>query len=150
MRKLKSLELFKLIESSLPPNDEYRSNLSTLFDKRFKSALRLYRALLEQIQDECRKHDAGLVLVLMAGRSLIERPGSNSAQFQEYLREKLLEYRRLLDIEVLDLASYLKSVHSAKNVRLFHPHEGHLTAAGHQMAAEFLHTRLKPPAPHKP
>lgn len=140
MGKLKSLELFQLIERSLPPADE---DFSALFEKRFDSALRLFGALLENIRNDCRQHDAGLVLVLMPGRSLVERPASQSAQFQEYLRARLVENSRQLDIEVLDLASYLKTYHREKDVRLFHPYEGHLTAAGHRVTADFIHSRLK-------
>jgi hypothetical protein len=47
-----------------------------------------------------RQHDAGLVLVLMPGRSLVERSASQSAQFQEYLRARLVENSQQLDIEV--------------------------------------------------
>ena len=142
MRTLKSLELFQLIERSLPPGD---GDPSALFEKRFDSALRLFGALLEHIRNDCRQHDAGLVLVLMSGRSLVERPASQSAQFQEYLRARLVESSRQLDIEVLDLASYLKTYYREKDVRLFHPHEGHLTAAGHRVTADFIHSRLKAP-----
>ena len=142
MRTLKSLELFQLIEQSLPPD---YGNLSTQFEKRFSSALRLFGALLEHIRTDCRRHDADLVLVLMPGRSLVERPASHSAQFQEYLRARLVETGRQLDIEVLDLASYLTTYHRKNEVRLFHPHEGHLTAAGHRVTADFIHSRLKAP-----
>jgi hypothetical protein len=89
------------------------------------------------------EHDAGLVLVLMPGRSLVERPGSQSAQFQEYLSTRLVEDSLQLDIEVFDLASYLKTCHREKDVRLFYPHEGHLTAAVHRMTADFIYPRLK-------
>ena len=147
IRALKNLELFQLIEQNLPRGD---GNLSALFEKRFNSALRLFGALLEHIRNDCRRHDAGLVLVLMPGRSLVERPASQSAQFQEYLRARLVENSRQLDIEVLDLASYLKTYHREKDVRLFHPHEGHLTAAGHRVTADFIHTRLKPSSHDKP
>ena len=85
----------------------------------------------------------------MPGRSLVERPASQSAQFQQYLRAKLVESSPQLDIAVLDLASYLKTHHREKDVRLFHPHEGHLTAAGHRVTADFIHTRLKAPSPDK-
>lgn len=140
MRTLKSMELFQLIERSLPPG---HGESSALFEKRFDSALRLFGALLEHIRNDCRQHDAWLVLVLMPGRSLVERPASQSAQFQEYLRARLVESSRQLDIEVLDLASYLKTYHREKDVRLFHPHEGHLTATGHRVTADFIHARLK-------
>ena len=141
MRTLKSLELFqRLIEQTLPAGD---GDLAGLFENRFKSALQLYGALLDHIRNDCRRRDAGLVLVLMPGRSLVERPSSQSAQFQEYLRARLVETSRQLDIEVLDLASYLKTYSRENDVCLFHPHEGHLTVAGHRVTADFIRTKLK-------
>ena len=140
MRKLKRMQLFQLVEQNLPLGD---GDLSALFERRFKSALRLFDALLEQIRKECRQHDSGLVLVLMPGRSLVKRPASQSAQFQEYLRARLVVISRQQDIEVLDLASHLKAYHRENDLALFHPHEGHLTAAGHRVTADFIRGRMK-------
>jgi GDSL-like Lipase/Acylhydrolase family len=145
IRTLKGLELFQVIEQNLPAND---GDLFGLFENRFKNVLQLFDALLEHIRNACRQHDVGLVLVLMPGRSLVERPVSHSAQFQEYLRAKLVENSRQQNIAVLDLASHLKTYHRENDIQLFHPNEGHLTVAGHRVTADFIQRRLKT-LPHK-
>ncbi|HIJ40245.1 MAG TPA: hypothetical protein HPP90_04070 [Deltaproteobacteria bacterium] len=55
---------------------------------------------------------AELFVVLMPGRFLVERPGSQSTQFQEYLREKIIEKCRKLNIRLIDPALHLKTLHS--------------------------------------
>ena len=103
----------------------------------------LANALLEQIQKECRQQNTGLVLVLMPGRSLVERPASQSAQFQEYLGARLVEIGQQQGVQVLDLASHLRAYHQENDVHLFHPHEGHLTVIGHRVTADFIRSGLK-------
>lgn len=144
MRRLNSMELFKLAKGFITPDDR---DLFPLFEDRFKDPLRLFTALLAKIRGACERHDTGLVLVLMPGRSLIEHQGSQSAQFQEFLRLKIIDACKDLHIRVLDLAGYLKQYYRENRVRLFYPNEGHMNTEGHRVTADFLRTRLKPASP---
>ena len=144
MRRLNNTELFKLAKRCVTPDDR---DLFPLFENRFKNPLRLFTALLEHIRSACEHHDTGLLLVLMPGRSLVERQGSQSAQFQEFLRLKIIEVCKDLHIRVLDLAGYLKQYYRENRVRLFYPNEGHMNAEGHRVTADFLRTRLESALP---
>ena len=141
LRILDKSELFQRVTRVNHPNDR---DLFPLFDKRFKQALKVYTAILEQMVLLCENNGSELIVVLMPGRSLVERPGSQSAQFQEYLREKIIEKCRKLNIRLIDLALHLKTLHSETGVELFHPNEGHMNAKGHQVTAQTIHKQLKP------
>ena len=78
----------------------------------------------------------------MPGRSFVEHPGSMSAQYQEYLREKLLRSSTEQDLKVLDLAGYLKDLYEKDGTRLYHPNEGHLNTDGHRAIADFFANQL--------
>lgn len=140
MRRLNNIELFKLAKRYVSQDNRDRF---PLFENRFKNPLRLFTALLEHIRSACERHDTRLLLVLMPGRSLVERQGSRSAQFQEFLRLKIIELCKELHIRVLDLAGYLKQYYRENRVRLFYPNEGHMNSEGHRVTADFLRTRLE-------
>jgi len=141
LRRIGNTELFQLVQRSLGLGTE-RRDLFPVFAKRFAGALRLYDALLEQTRALCRRNEARLVLVLLAGRSFVERPGSNSSQFQDFFRRRLADTARRHGIAVLDLAAHLKRYSHEKDVRLYYPNEGHLTPEGNRVAAAFLARRI--------
>ena len=144
MRRLNNIELFKLARHYVVPDDK---DLFPLFENRFKKTLQLFTALLKRIHITCEQYDTELLLVLMPGRSLVERQGSQSAQFQDFFRLRITEISKELHIRALDLATYLKQHYRKNRKQLFYPNEGHLNAEGHRVTADFLRTRLDPALP---
>ena len=99
-------------------------------------------AIVEHIRDACDQRDIRLGLVLMPGRSFIEGPGSPSEMFQDYLRRKIVEQKEHMGVRVIDLASLLRERYQTDGGRWYHPHEGHLTSAGHRVIADILSFHL--------
>ncbi len=141
LQRIENTELFQLVQRSLGLGTDSRG-LFPVFAKHFADTLRLYDALLEQIRSLCRENDAQLVLVLLAGRSFVERPGSNSAQFQDFFRRRLADSAHRHGIAVIDLAEHLKRYSRERDVRLYYPNEGHLTPEGNRVSAAFLARRI--------
>jgi lysophospholipase L1-like esterase len=141
LRRLENTELFQLVQRSFSLGSD-RRDLFPVFEKRFAGALLLYDALLAEIRSLCRRHDAPLTLVLLAGRSFVERPGSNSAQFQDFFRQRITAAAGKHGIAVIDLAAYLKRYSRENKSSLFYPNEGHLTPEGNRVTAEFLARRI--------
>ena len=139
-RALKKSELFQMVKRLFASD---KRDLFPLFEVRFQQALKVYGALLEQMAILCHGNGAELIVVLMPGRSLVERPGSPSAQFQDYLREEIIGECEKLHIRLMDLALHLKTVYRKTGKELFHPNEGHMNAEGHQITADYLHKQLK-------
>ena len=54
-----------------------------------------------------------------------------------------LRFFAAISILIFLKPTLLLSNHRKNKVRLFHPHEGHLTAAGHRVTADFIRSRLK-------
>ncbi len=140
LRHLEKSALFQMLRNAFSSD---RRDLFPLFDERFQRALEVYGALLKEMDAFCHENGAELILVLMPGRSLVERSGSQSAQFQEYLLEKIIEKCRELHIPFLDLAQRLKTVYTEMGKRLFYPNEGHLNPLGHQITADYMQAFLK-------
>lgn len=134
-RRLEGLEIVRLVRRGIL-GDSQRRDLFARFQSRFGPALRLYEALLIRIRSVCRAHGVGLVVVLMPGQSFVERPGSVSAQFQDYFRAQILRMAARLGIEAIDVAQLLRDHAGGK--ALFYPHEGHLTGAGNLAVAEII------------
>ncbi|MDP2646141.1 MAG: SGNH/GDSL hydrolase family protein [Desulfobacterales bacterium] len=119
-----------------------RPDSSGYFTAQFKNSLGLFFAIIEQTRRECVQKNTRLALVLMPGKSFVELPGSLSAQFQDYLRQKIVENRDKMKVEVLDLAGHLRSRYGKTPGRWFYPNEGHLTSQGHRVVAEFLRPQI--------
>lgn len=137
-RQLNHFATFRVLKDALckPPD------LTRRFDIRFENTLRLFSAIINRIERKCREESVKLHLVLMPGRSLIERPKSISAQFQEYFRKKIVEDSKKKGISIIDIASQMQKRHPEQKGRWFHPHEGHLTAEGHRIVADMLEPLL--------
>ena len=133
-RYLGRFELFRLLKLNF-----YKTpDLSHRFRERFKQPLQLFKSIIEQIREECIRRKIELHLVLMPGKSFIDRPGSPSEQYQDYLRKKIFEMGEKIGLDVIDLAILLKRRYQKHPGRWFHPHEGHLTPEGHRVVAEIL------------
>lgn len=134
IRFMNRFELFRLLQL----NQFDTANLNQHFDSQFKDTLRLFTAIVEHIRDACDQKGIRLGLILMPGRSFIERPGSPSALFQDYLRRKIVEQKEHMEVKVIDLASLLRERFKIDGGRWYHPNEGHLNPAGHKVMAEIL------------
>lgn len=137
-RYLGRFELFRLLKL----NPYEAPDLSSRFKDRFNRPLQLFAAIIKQIRKECIRRKIELRLVLMPGKSFIDRPGSPSAQFQDYLRGKIVDSSEKMKVDVIDLAILLKRRYQKHPGRWFHPHEGHLTPEGHRVVAEILASKL--------
>ena len=117
-------------------------NLFPLFDTRFQPALKVYGALLDQMVLQCQRNNSELLVILMPGRSLVERPGSQSAQFQEYLREEIIKQCKRRHIRLMDLPLHLKKVHTETGKKLYFPNDGHMNALGHRVTADYIREKM--------
>jgi hypothetical protein len=116
-------------------NEQFKSRLSKTF--------RLFYAIVDDIQEECRKQNVALRLVLMPGKSFVERPKSPSAYLQNYMREQVIEESDARNLSILDLAGHLRNFHAREGLKLFHPNEGHLNSDGHRVAANYFAAQLQ-------
>jgi len=136
-RFLSRFELLRLFKINIyKPLDPAR------FDDRFESKLRLFFAIVEKTRRACRQKGVKLSLVLMPGRSFVQLPGSPSAQFQDYLRRKIVENEAKMQVKVIDLASHLRGQYRKSPGKWFYPHEGHLTPEGHRIVADIFASAL--------
>ncbi len=113
------------------------------FGDRFTPALRLFYAIIAEIHRLCREKHIELKLILMPGKSFIERPGSISEQFQNHLRRRIWQNRSSMKVEVIDLAKMMRTRYQKESRKWFYPHEGHLNPAGHRVVADILASALK-------
>jgi len=118
-------------------------HLTEQFKSRLSKTFRLFYAIVDNIQEECRKRNVALKLVLMPGKSFVESSKSASAYFQNYIREQLLKQSDDLNLTVLDLAGHLRNFHEREGLKIFHPNEGHLNSDGHRVAANFFASQLQ-------
>lgn len=109
--------------------------------RRFAPSLDLFTALAQAMRETAARRGARLHIVLLGGRSFVADRGGYSAQYQEHVRSIIVERSGPAGLRVLDLASYLRSQDPAG--RLYYPYEGHLTAQGNRVAAEWLSANLR-------
>ncbi len=133
-RIVNRVELLRLIKNNLfkPLNH------SDQFEERFDHTLDLFAAIIGQTRDTCNKKNIKLSLVLMPGRSYVEQPDSVSAQYQDYLRKKIVKNSGNMGVGVIDLATHLRERYERAPGRWYYPHEGHLTAVGHRIVYDIL------------
>ncbi len=91
---------------------------------------------------QCQRNNSELLVILMPGRSLVERPGSQSAQFQEYLREEIIKQCKRRHIRLMDLPLHLKKVHTETGKKLYFPNDGHMNALGHRVTADYIREKM--------
>jgi len=96
-----------------------RAAVSSSFKHRFTPTLALYDAILHHITRVA--EGVPVTIVLIGGRSFVEQPESDSAQYQAYFLEKLLEETAelLLSLDSQDLTDeQLMAIFRAKISRL--------------------------------
>jgi hypothetical protein len=114
------------------------------FKGRFKDALDLFFAIVGEMKKECARRGIELKLILMPGRSFVLRPGSPSAQYQDYIRKQIAGNGSQLGVPVMDLAGLLRKAAENRDIsHWYHPNEGHLTRAGNKEVAGLILEWLK-------
>lgn len=106
----------------------------------YRDNLRIMEAELAEIVSQCRGQGISLTVALLPNRAFVDLPASASAQLQDFFRENILSYCQKNSIMTVDLATELKTRHTADtgHAPWYYPREGHLTFAGHAMVAEIL------------
>lgn len=137
--RIAELELSRRMGLSRPipriPEEDFRT--------RFDPALRLFTALVGEISDRVEGYGAELKLVLLPGRSYLAQPDSVSAQYQDYLRRRIVGNSAIASSgQVIDLAARLREMHESGAAPWYFPNEGHLTTEGNGVVAGILATVL--------
>ncbi|MBI5691757.1 MAG: SGNH/GDSL hydrolase family protein [Verrucomicrobia bacterium] len=130
-------EIFRLVSQAW---GELRIPAEPL-SRRLAPAAALCDLILARMQHECERAGVDLRVVLLAGKSHAEQPGSLSAQYQEYFRSAVNRAATARRIATIDLASPLRTA-AATGERFFFPNDGHLNPAGHARVAEILREKL--------
>ncbi len=113
------------------------------FEMRFSYHLKLFQLLVGRVLETTREWQAEFKLVLLPGRSFVEKPNSLSAGYQDFLRKGLLrDLSAIKEVEVVDLAIALCEARDAGSSGLYYPNEGHLSPAGHVLVARLLNEHL--------
>jgi hypothetical protein len=110
-----------------------QGDLSGQLDRACASSLNLFDALMRRARQDCAGRHVEFHLVLMPGRSLVEKPSSLSAKYQDHVRREIVRRGRDAQIDVIDLCEGLKG-----RKGLYYPNDGHLTREGHEAVAEIL------------
>lgn len=111
---------------------------SGIFEARFRGANDLFDAILGHIQQNCRRAQSDLRVLVLAGRSCVEEPQSLSAQYQRFFARHVLAACGKHGIPALDLVAVLKNEFAKNGARLFFPNDGHLTPQGHEVIHQAL------------
>ncbi len=138
-RHLNRFILFRVLESQFSSFQD----LTPEFEVRYANAVRLFTAIIQKIQEICHERQIGLTFVVLSGKTFVEKPRAPAAQSQDYLRKKIIAHFEKNQINVIDLASFLRNHYQHRSEQLFHPNEGHLTAAGHRIVAGMLANHLR-------
>jgi lysophospholipase L1-like esterase len=130
-------ELVRRVVSLVPEPDRRAA-----FAARHAGAVELFAALTRRLAAACRDHDVALVVALLSGKAFVSDPQGLSAQYQDVMRQAVRDRLAGLAIPVIDVAAALRDAHGRGQTNLYHPHEGHLTAAGNRFVADVLAAAL--------
>lgn len=124
--------------------DAYRAKVGSPvveFGSRLDAQIELLGLLVERLS----VGGVPVVLGLLGGQSLIEEPGSYSAQYQDYVAGRLLARPWPTNVTPVDLSAALAEARRASPNGIFIPDEGHLTVHGHAVVAQALRSALDRP-----
>ncbi|MEK6765731.1 MAG: SGNH/GDSL hydrolase family protein [Planctomycetota bacterium] len=138
-RIVNRIEMLRLLKHNLLKPPDY----SAEFEDRFEHAIHLFTVIVDQIRNACIQKEVKMKLILMPGRSFVEQPYSASAQFQNYLRKRIVENSEDMKVDVIDLAAYLRERYQRNPGKWYYPNEGHLTAEGHRIVLDILSPLLQ-------
>lgn len=127
---------FGLFQPSFQPPEGY-------FEDKFASSLDLFDALIDRARQLVEASGAKFSLVLLPGQSLVEAPESFSGRYQEFVGRSIRTRSADRGVDVLDLTESLRQTRQAGSPPLYHAHDGHLNAVGHQAVAKLLHDCLE-------
>jgi len=109
----------------------------------FGSNIEAQLTLFEKLIHRASRSTPRLFVTLIGGRSYVESPGSYSAQYQEYLRQRIKDAVFPDKVQVIDAAAPMrKAFQDEPDASFFFPNEGHFNPYGHQWLAEFLKAKL--------
>ena len=126
--------LLRFISETLLPTPSIGGD----FFIRHDSSINLCILILERIAADCEKSHTQFTLALLCGRSFIENQQSIPSLYQGYIRDRLMDAAKQRKWSVVDLAQTLRTTYNAKQGKWFFPHDGHLTAIGHQLVARSI------------
>ena len=135
-------ELFRLLSPPWPAERDYRPELA----ERFAPAVTLFDQIVGGMARSCARRNVELTVVLLAGGTYYKVPRSPSAQYQDFFAREIVRHLQARSIPVIHVAELMRERFAREGTGVFHPHEGHLTAAGHRRVAEILARELKAPA----
>ncbi len=134
-------EIARRLAAALAPIDQ-TDHLAT----HHAPSVDLFEALLRRLQALAQTKGAELVLALLPGKSFVDDPAGPSAQYQEMVRRAIVARLDGSGIAVIDVAAALQRAYRDGRRDLYHPREGHFSAAGNRFVAEILSAGLPPPA----
>jgi lysophospholipase L1-like esterase len=135
-RLLESSAVGALLLNSLFPDRYIANDVSTHFQYETDVII----ALLRKIQAQAAEMQP--LIVLMPGRSFVQQPYSFSAAYQEYFRREILNAAPEQSLDVIDMATLLRTDYETTSSQLFYPVDGHLTPIGHEFIARAISERL--------
>ncbi len=104
----------------------------------YSRELSLFDEIIKMTAALGRRHGFQLTLVLLPGRSYIERQGSLSYQVQAYLGKEIIAFSKSQSIPVIDIAVLLEQRYNQAPGDWFFKNEGHLTPEGHRVVAGLI------------
>ena len=117
----------------------------SFFQARFDTALTIFNKLLQKLHALSDAHNARLFVALLPGHSYISQPGGLSAQYQEYLRKRIVKNitaNKQAD-SLIDIAQAMRQHALADHSQNWYfPNEGHLSADGHKLVSEIIKETL--------
>ncbi len=134
-------EIARRLAAALAPVDQTEH-----FATHHAPSVDLFDALVRRLQTLAQTKRAELVVALLPGKSFVDDPAGPSAQYQEMVRRAIIERLDDSGIAVIDVASALRRAYGDGRRDLYHPREGHFSAAGNRFVAKVLSEGLPPPA----
>jgi hypothetical protein len=101
-------------------------------------AWELTARLLERFLDLARQHDIRPLLLLIPSRDQVS-PGSDA--LLDARMERVIAFAREQNVPIIDPRKLLKEA-AAQGEVLFYPKDGHMTARGHRIVAEYVYRAL--------
>ena len=138
-RWLYNLETVRWLGLEWPPP----ADLEARYGQRFATSMVLFDALTRQLQREVEGNGGQFALVVLASRRHALAPETYAARYQEFARRSIVTAFVGSDLVLIDAATALRAAPASE--RLFFPHDGHLSEAGHQFLADLLASRLGQP-----
>ena len=134
-------ELLRIATSAWIKPGSYEAD----FAARFAPNLKLFEAIYDRIAARCAQSNIELKVALLGGRSLVEAPGSVSAQYQKVLGDGISVMLRRKQVDPIDISARMAARGGSPAKAFFFPNDGHLTAEGHKVVAEILREGLGAP-----